>query len=81
MTTIRRRLLLLLLPALAVLMFLGGVVDYWVASATTRDAYDQALASSAQAAAASVRTEGGQLEINLGTSPLPRWRFHSSCPA
>ncbi len=64
MTTIRRRLLLLLLPALAVLMFLGGVVDYWVASATTRDAYDRGLASSAQAAAASVRPEHGQLEIN-----------------
>ncbi len=64
MTTIRRRLLLLLLPALAVLMFLGGVVDYWVARATTRDAYDQGLASSALAAAASVRTERGVLQIN-----------------
>lgn len=64
MTTIRRRLLMLLLPALAALMLVGGVVDYWVASATTRDAYDQGLASSAQAAAVSVRTERGQLEIN-----------------
>jgi hypothetical protein len=38
MMTIRRRLLLLLLPALALLMLIGGVVDYRVAVATTRNA-------------------------------------------
>ncbi len=41
--TIRWRLLLLLLPALAVLMTGGGMVDYWIAVATTRDALDRAL--------------------------------------
>ena len=59
MTTIRQRLLLLLLPALALLMLLGGVADYWIAVASTRNAYDQALASSALAAAASLRSEDG----------------------
>ncbi len=52
MMTLRRRLLLLLLPALALLMFLGGLMDYWVATATTQDAYDQALATTARTAAA-----------------------------
>jgi hypothetical protein len=48
MITIRQRLLLLLLPALVLLMLLGGVADYWIAVATTRNAYDQALASAAR---------------------------------
>src|SRR6185437_8537645 len=51
--TIRRRLLLLLLPALAVLMVVGGLVDYWIAVTTTGDAFDRALASTALAAVAS----------------------------
>src|ERR1700686_3268932 len=63
MMTIRQRLLLLLLPALAILMLLGGLADYWIAVATTRNAYDQALASAALAAAASVRSEDGKLQI------------------
>jgi two-component system, OmpR family, sensor histidine kinase TctE len=52
--TLRRRLLLLLLPALAVLMLGGAFVDRWVAAASTQDAYDQALDSAALAAAASL---------------------------
>lgn len=63
MMTIRRRLLLLLLPALAILMLLGGLADYWIALATTRNAYDQALASAAIAAAASLHVEDGKLQI------------------
>ncbi len=63
MMTIRQRLLLLLLPALAILMLLGGVADYWIAVATTRNAYDQALASVAVAAAASLRSDDGKLQI------------------
>lgn len=55
MMTIRRRLLLLLLPALAILMFVGGIVDYWVAVATTTRAYDRALASTAMAIEANLR--------------------------
>lgn len=63
MTTIRRRLLLLLLPALALLMFVGGVVDYRVAVATTQDAYDQVLASRALAFAAYLRVDQGRLRL------------------
>ncbi|MGH8141647.1 MAG: sensor histidine kinase N-terminal domain-containing protein, partial [Steroidobacteraceae bacterium] len=57
MMTLRRRLLLLLLPALALLMFFGGLVDYWIATATTRQAYDQALVTTARTAAAYLSTE------------------------
>jgi len=65
MKTIRRRLLLLLLPALAILMLIGGVVDYRVAVATTRNAYDRALANAALALAANLRVdEGTRLRIN-----------------
>ena len=64
MMTIRQRLLLLLLPALAILMLLGGLADYWIAVATTRNAYDQALASVAVAAAASLRSDDGKLQIS-----------------
>lgn len=64
MMTIRQRLLLLLLPALAILMLLGGLADYWIAVATTRNAYDQALASAALAAAASMHSDDGKLQIN-----------------
>jgi two-component system, OmpR family, sensor histidine kinase TctE len=64
MITIRQRLLLLLLPALVILMLVGGMADYWIAVATTRNAYDQALASAALAAAASMRAEDGKLQIS-----------------
>ena len=64
MMTIRQRLLLLLLPALAILMLLGGLADYWIAVATTRNAYDQALASVAVAAAGSLRSDDGKLQIS-----------------
>ncbi len=58
--TIRRRLLLMLLPALALLMLIGGIVDYRVAVATTRNAYDRALAQTALALAADIRVDDGQ---------------------
>ncbi|MGA8708121.1 MAG: sensor histidine kinase N-terminal domain-containing protein [Steroidobacteraceae bacterium] len=61
--TIRRRLLLMLLPALVLLMLIGGIVDYRVAVATTRTAYDRALAHTALALAADVRLEDGQLRF------------------
>jgi len=64
MMTIRQRLLLLLLPALAILMLLGGLADYWIAVATTRNAYDHALASTAMAAAAALRFDDGKLQIS-----------------
>jgi two-component system, OmpR family, sensor histidine kinase TctE len=63
MISIRRRLLLLLLPALAILVLLGGLVDYWIADATTRSAYDHALANTALAFASSVRVEEQHLRF------------------
>jgi len=68
MITIRRRLLLLLLPALALLMLIGGVVDYRVAVATTRDAYDRALANTAFVLAANVHVEQQRLLFSAGAS-------------
>jgi two-component system sensor histidine kinase TctE len=68
MTTIRRRLLLLLLPALTILMLLGGLVDYWIALATTQNAYDQALASTAFATAAYLNVDHGKTVF----TPSPR---------
>ena len=64
MMTIRRRLLLLLLPALAALMLLGGIADYRVAVVTTRDAYDRALASAAMALAADVHRDEQPLRFS-----------------
>jgi two-component system, OmpR family, sensor histidine kinase TctE len=64
MMTLRRRLLLTLLPSLAVLMLLGGVADYLIASISARDAYDHALASSALALATCLRVDGGQLHFD-----------------
>jgi two-component system sensor histidine kinase TctE len=64
MRTIRRRLLLMLLPTLALLMMIGGVIDYRVAVVTTRDAYDRALAGTAKALAAYLRTDGDEVQFN-----------------
>src|ERR1700685_1205981 len=53
----RRRLLLMLLPALVILMLIGGLVDYWVALSTTTRAYDRALASAALALSGNIRVD------------------------
>jgi hypothetical protein len=62
--TIRRRLLSLLLPSLVALMLVGGAADYWIAAAATRNVYDQALASAAYAAAASLRVENARIRFD-----------------
>jgi two-component system, OmpR family, sensor histidine kinase TctE len=64
MMTVRRRLLLLLLPALALLMLIGAVVDYRVAVVTTRNAYDHALANTALALAANLQVDDGRLRFS-----------------
>lgn len=71
MMTIRRRLLLLLLPALALLMLAGGMVDYWIAAATTRSAYDRALGSATVAMAANLDASSGQLRYRPITGSVP----------
>ncbi len=63
--TIRRRLLLFLLPALALLMLGGGVVDYKIAVATTQDALDRALASRALVAAAFLAAQEGAGGVSI----------------
>jgi len=61
--TIRRRLLLLLLPALVLLMLCAAAADRWIVILNTRQAYDQALAGAAIAAAAYLRDERGSAGI------------------
>jgi two-component system sensor histidine kinase TctE len=61
--TVTRRLLLLLLPALAIVMLGGGVIDYLIAIEATRSSYDQALDNSALTLASLVRLEGGKLQV------------------
>src|SRR5476649_1147255 len=75
MMTIRRRLLLLLLPTLAILMLLGGVADYWVAVASTRNAYDRALASTAFALTATIHIDNQRLQF---TAPAAIGAFDGS---
>ena len=58
--TVSRRLLLMLLPALALVMFGGGVIDYLIAVDATRNAYDQALASAALTLTAFIRQQDGR---------------------
>lgn len=61
--TLRRRLLLLLLPSLALLLLAGALVDRWVALASTREAYDRALAGMVMAAAAYLQADGGNPQL------------------
>jgi two-component system sensor histidine kinase TctE len=70
--TLRRRLLLLLLPSLALLMTAGALVDRWVALASTREAYDRALAGMAMAAIAYLQADGGTPQLSAHTSALLR---------
>ncbi|HWW19472.1 MAG TPA: sensor histidine kinase N-terminal domain-containing protein [Steroidobacteraceae bacterium] len=61
--TVTRRLLLLMLPALAIVMFGGGVIDYLIAVDATRNSYDQALDNSALTLASLIRLEDGKLDV------------------
>jgi two-component system sensor histidine kinase TctE len=78
MMSVRRRLLILLLPALAILMLVGGFADYLIAVATTRNAYDQALASTAVAAAAYLRLENGELRFTPSARAVAALRADSA---
>jgi two-component system sensor histidine kinase TctE len=60
MMSLRRRLLLLLLPALVLLMVLGAAVDYEIDLTITRGAHDAALITAARAAAAYMQTGSGR---------------------
>ena len=59
-TSIHRRLLMLLLPPLALLMLAGGFADYRASMVFMRTAYDQSLADAAFAQAARIKVERRQ---------------------
>lgn len=67
--TIRRRLLLLMGPALGLLMLITALIDYRIAIVATRTSYDQALAGVAHATAALLSTDNGVLRFAT-PSPL-----------
>ncbi len=62
--SIRRRLLILLLPVLFVLMIAGVFANYRAAMLFVSSAYDQRLADEARSLAASVRADGGALRAD-----------------
>ncbi|HEX4052527.1 MAG TPA: sensor histidine kinase [Steroidobacteraceae bacterium] len=68
--TLRRRLLLLLLPSLALLLAAGALVDRWVALASTREAYDRALSGMASAAVAYLQVDAGTPRLSAQSGEL-----------
>src|SRR5476651_2879508 len=64
-TSIHRRLLVLLLPPLALLMLAGGFADYRASMFFMRTAYDQSLADAAFAQAARVKVTDGRIYAQL----------------
>jgi two-component system sensor histidine kinase TctE len=61
--SIRRRLLLFLLPVLGALMLLGSLADFMTVTAATRNAYDQALSAAVVAAATSLDIDGDRARL------------------
>jgi two-component system sensor histidine kinase TctE len=61
--SIRRRLLLFLLPVLGALMLLGSLADFMTVSAATRNAYDQALGAAVVAAAGYLDAGDGRVRL------------------
>jgi two-component system, OmpR family, sensor histidine kinase TctE len=71
-TSIHRRLLILLLPPLALLMVAGGFADYRASMVFMRTAYDQSLADAAFAQAALIRVADGKIYAQPPAPPAPR---------
>jgi two-component system, OmpR family, sensor histidine kinase TctE len=69
-TSIHRRLLILLLPPLALLMVAGGFADYRASMVFMRTAYDQSLADAAVAQAALLKVADGRIYAQLPSQPL-----------
>ena len=63
--SIHRRLLILLLPPLALLMVAGGFADYRASMAFMRTAYDQSLTDAAFAQAALLKVVDGKISAQL----------------
>jgi two-component system sensor histidine kinase TctE len=70
-TSIHRRLLILLLPPLALLMVAGGFADYRASMVFMRTAYDQSLADAAFAQAALLKVVDGRIYAQLPLQPQP----------
>jgi two-component system sensor histidine kinase TctE len=75
-TSIHRRLLVLLLPPLALLMLAGGFADYRASMLFMRTAYDQSLADAAFAQAARIKVEDGRIYAQLPSQPQPNSRVN-----
>jgi two-component system sensor histidine kinase TctE len=69
--SIRRRLLIFLLPPLTALMLAGVFVNYRAAMLFVRAAYDQRLADAAVALSARVSIEGSEARLTLATGAQP----------
>jgi two-component system, OmpR family, sensor histidine kinase TctE len=67
--SIRRRLLVFLLPPLAVLMLVGVYTNYQAAMLFVRTAYDQRLGDAAVGLAGSILVVDGQLRADAGAVP------------
>jgi two-component system sensor histidine kinase TctE len=65
-TSIRRRLLIFLLPPLAVLMLAGVYTNYRAAMLFVQGAYDRRLADSAMALATHIKIEGRDIHVEAG---------------
>src|ERR1017187_4487952 len=72
--SIHRRLLILLLPPLALLMLAGGVAVYRASMVFMRTAYDQSLADAAFAQAALIKVADGRVYAQLPPQPQPQSR-------
>lgn len=70
--SIHRRLLILLLPPLALLMVAGGFADYRASMLFMRTAYDQSLADAAFAQAGLIKVVDGRIDAPLPAQPVTR---------
>jgi two-component system sensor histidine kinase TctE len=68
-TSIRRRLLIFLLPPLILVTLAGIYVDYRVAMISAQRAHDRRLADAALALAAQVRVDGGAISAQIAQRP------------
>lgn len=70
MSTIRGRLLVVLLTGLAVVLGAGGAALYWIAAASLTRQFDEGLRSRAQTLAALVKFEPESLVFESGDAPV-----------
>jgi two-component system, OmpR family, sensor histidine kinase TctE len=73
-TSIRRRLLIFLLPTLLVLMLAGVYINYRAAMLFVQGAYDRRLADSALALATHIKVAGGEIHVDAAPQAQPAAR-------